>query len=773
LTHTVVTIGSRNYLAQAVTLMLSLAQNDPLVRRVLVVSDGVPEGLSDDPALAGVALHDGAAYCDDLAAMAAYYEPIELNTAIKPFVLRALLAEPGATTVTYLDPDIVVYRPLERVRAVLDSAGIALTPHLTAPLPGPALPNDLGILRSGVYNLGFIGLRAGPEAIAFADWWAGHCRYDCRVAFDEGLFTDQRWVDMAPGFFDSIALLRDPAHNLAYWSLPGHQVGGGPGVWEVDGQPLVFFHFSGFDPARPDLLSRHQTRTEVEPGSPLAAILADYGRRLQANGYGRWSATPYGFLAFADGRRITGLMRRCLLDQARSGGRVDLGASTSAGLDAADPAWTLSGLPPVSRLMARLWRETPGAEARFPRLLLQGRRDFQVFCQANGLALGADPRALLAARGLAEASPVPAGPAPAIALSPSHRIAGGDQARDWFADGGPDEPAERAVIAAWRANPALRDRFSASRIGDVALLAHCAGPETLAGRFDPSRISPAGWARLLKIPTQTLCAWTDPGHAERSLGRGPDTAAIHIAFGLAPRARWPAAVQAQLAGAWSAPGRHRLFGALPLLLDRLWAARGDLQQAFDLRSARGRLRYLNWFARVGLDEYGLEAEALPVALRTNPVFRLLAGRRRGTHAPVLVGPGCSFAVVTRGAGLPVGLPDPPADALVLDLDTGAWRSMADAAATVPAPRAIRRLLLAGAPDDWALAMMLATRGGVRPLRTAGWAAAADLERLADDWATDLVDEIWTDADSITGCRAPDVPLLYVGNLDLNAAALDF
>ena len=87
------TIVSRNYAAQAATLMESLARAEPDVRRVVVATDGPIPQLE---ALAEVidATRVGAPF----AAMSVYYDALELNTAVKPHVFGHLLAQPGVTS---------------------------------------------------------------------------------------------------------------------------------------------------------------------------------------------------------------------------------------------------------------------------------------------------------------------------------------------------------------------------------------------------------------------------------------------------------------------------------------------------------------------------------------------------------------------------------------------------------------------------------------------------------------------------------------------------
>jgi hypothetical protein len=323
------TIVSRNYGAQAACLMESLGRVEPGVRRVVVTTDG-PIAFKDP----GVRTIDAAYLVPGFPAMCAYYDALELNTAVKPHAFKALLAEEGVTSAAYLDPDIWVYRPLDLVREGLARAPLALTPHTTRPLLGQANPNDHVILTSGAYNLGFMAARAEPQIEALLDWWAEKLRFDCRVDFANGLFTDQKWMDLAPGFVSDLALLRSPALNLAYWNLEGREVAKAADGWSVDGEPLAFFHFSGFDPARPELLSKHQDRVRVTPGTPLAELMKDYAAALLRNGHAAASVIPYAHRAFPSGRPITHEIRRRMLDAARAG--EDFGG----GLTHAGEAWS-------------------------------------------------------------------------------------------------------------------------------------------------------------------------------------------------------------------------------------------------------------------------------------------------------------------------------------------------------------------------------------------------------------------------------------------------
>ncbi|MGA0608273.1 hypothetical protein ACO2Q0_19950 [Phenylobacterium sp. VNQ135] len=373
------TIVSRNYAAQAATLMQSLSHAEPAARRIVVAADGpIPELAPLAEVIEAAEL--GAPVRD----MSVYYEALELNTAVKPFAFRALLAQTGVTSVTYLDPDIYVFRPLEPVWDGLRAAPLALTPHTLRPLTTPGNPTNADLAASGRFNLGFLACRPDPQVGKLIDWWAERCRFDSRVAPDEGIFTDQRWMDQAPDFVPNAAILDHPGLNLAYWNLEGRELSRTAEGWRVDGRPLIFFHFSGFDPARPLNLSKHQNRFRVLAGSPMAGLLADYAAALRANGHAEAKALGYGFDRFASGRRIRPAHRLAALQAARAGQTFPdgLGPATEAWLDGADPAH-----PEMTRVMAALAADQPAAA-------------YPWWFAPNAQALGADRISAEAASGL-------------------------------------------------------------------------------------------------------------------------------------------------------------------------------------------------------------------------------------------------------------------------------------------------------------------------------------------------------------------------------------
>ncbi len=59
------------------------------------------------------------------------------------------------------------------------------------------------------------------------------------------------------GWLVDCHLVKDVTVNVAYWNLGPRRLTASGGGYLVNGEPLTFFHFSGYDPRRPWLLSRH------------------------------------------------------------------------------------------------------------------------------------------------------------------------------------------------------------------------------------------------------------------------------------------------------------------------------------------------------------------------------------------------------------------------------------------------------------------------------------------------------------------------------------
>ena len=235
------------------------------------------------------------------------YDITELSTAVKPFLLEHLLRSRRLDRILYLDPDILVTHPLDGLFAHLDSADFVLTPHVDQDYPEDGLaPGDGHILTSGIFNLGFFGIRASENSRSFLRWWQGKLADKCVIAHAHGYFVDQRFIDLAFTLFPGFFIEKDTGYNVAYWNLHSRRLSREEttGRWRCNAGPLYFFHFSNYKFEQPEAISGFLTRYRLNDRPDLAPLFSDYRRRLIENGYEQTRSWPYSYGSMRSGRPI-------------------------------------------------------------------------------------------------------------------------------------------------------------------------------------------------------------------------------------------------------------------------------------------------------------------------------------------------------------------------------------------------------------------------------------------------------------------------------------
>jgi len=228
---------------------------------------------------------------------------VELATAIKPFCLKQLLEREDCETVLYLDPDMVVFSRLDDIIDALRQSSILLTPHQIEPETTLAaiMDNEICSLKHGIYNLGFIGVANAPEGHRFAAWWANRIYHFCRSEIQNGLFTDQRWIDLVPAFFDEVAISKSPRHNVATWNLTTRKLSrSSSDAYLIDGEPLGFYHFTGFDSGAHRIMAHRN----ADGNKAVQTLVSWYDTQTQNLAQDPLSQVPWAYGQYSDGTAI-------------------------------------------------------------------------------------------------------------------------------------------------------------------------------------------------------------------------------------------------------------------------------------------------------------------------------------------------------------------------------------------------------------------------------------------------------------------------------------
>jgi glycosyltransferase involved in cell wall biosynthesis len=206
----------------------------------------------------------------------------------------------------------------------------------------------------GVFDTGLVAV--SPHGRAFVEWWAFAAP------------RRERALDLVPGRFAHLAL-RDPGLQVACWNLGERGVERAQSGFRAGGRPLRTFHFSGFDPGQPWLLTArrgHEPSVLLSENRALAELCSLYAAKLRAQGLDDPSA-GYGFERLPNGLRLDRRTRR-LYREALD----EPGEEPPSPFEAADAFldWLNEpvGAGGVSRYLMALYEEIPLLARSFPNL---------------------------------------------------------------------------------------------------------------------------------------------------------------------------------------------------------------------------------------------------------------------------------------------------------------------------------------------------------------------------------------------------------------------
>jgi glycosyltransferase involved in cell wall biosynthesis len=647
----VFTIVSSNYIAYAATLMQSARAHLPGVERYIILAD--TRRAFPDIDLPATLLDCDEIQLEHVDNMKKWYTVIEFNTAIKPSVFLYLFQHLGFEAACYIDPDILLFSGMSEVFTALRDHSCVLTPHMMQPLQDGKEPSDLTIMKSGVYNLGFFGLRNDHDGCRLAKWWADRCFLNCRVDIAGNMFTDQRWMDLAPAFVSRPFILRHPGYNVAYWNLLHRKVKKtDTGQWRVNGERLVFFHFSGISPDKPGQFSKHQDRYTSENLGVVNDLCDHYRALVLTNHWKKYTKSAYGFANFADGRRIDDVMRHSL---ARSidEGRIDPKAKLLLPSDFFDrpaDAAAKKGVV-ISRYMYQLWLDRRDLRAAFDIFTPDGLEHYyNWFLEGDAARQGVEARSIAAARKFCKVAPAPQPAALALRLPPWPRVASeawadtSIEALDALADDividgtGRFIRIPKQIALLWERRRDLQSAFNLDlpgRLHDYLCWAITHGIRD--GALDVGCLSPLFVQDLLNV--SSVSAYYDDVPITEAMillrhvaerrdflhgwQRFPVERTGRLAHGLwfafvAPKLfPWLDGIVAPVRDYFLQPTQIEIDGfSLNRAVLSVWELRTDLHHIFPLSDRLAAWRYLRWLLMDGLGELDLPINSLDPRLRS-------------------------------------------------------------------------------------------------------------------------------------------------------------
>ncbi|HEX3430767.1 MAG TPA: glycosyltransferase, partial [Rhizomicrobium sp.] len=592
----------------------------------------------------------------DFERMSFVYDIMELSTAIKPFVFLYLFNRFTAPGFLYIDPDIILLRSLVHVRKALDDGyTMVLTPHMMQPLQDGLEPSDLTIMKSGVYNLGFLGVRAADETRKFIAWWSDRCLRDAVVDVAEHKFTDQRWMDLAPVFVPGSFILRHRGYNLAYWNLLHRPVSEDAGDYRTGEDLIHFVHFSGIVPNDPAVFSKHQSRYVADDIGGLRPLFADFLQRLATNGWEESHKVPYAYGFFSNGRLVHRSMRASFRrhDDTRWSADASPRDEDGSRYDEPEPSLQELGPPYVTRVMYESWYRRADLQRAFGLATAEGREGYLDWFVSHAkeeesfddISLAAAARSLSYSSGataLIENEVEPSFyPWPPQQMSchegPQEELVG------WLGEPvplrvqhGAGIPVPRALALLWESRIDLRRHFPNRTIADIeqyvvwcitsAAEDRTVQPSILEGSLGPFIDANEKPGAREEIPRTRLMRYVRGRYAGYfpEFVRGNPNAllanevlAVWLCGTALKKYHWPRGFVASLVEWLCRPSTafcDRRLG-LTNAMAAVFNLRSDLQATFDIHTNRGCTEFASWVINYGVFEHDFAPTLIPESFR--------------------------------------------------------------------------------------------------------------------------------------------------------------
>jgi Glycosyl transferases group 1 len=233
------TILNLPFLLKGIVLYRSLARVAPGMRLYVACMDEESESLLEEMQLSGLVTVSEAellAYDAPLAELRS--RPIaDYCKSMKPSLCRYVLDQ-GSDLVTFLDADLMFFSDPEPMFDELGEGSILLMPMRR----GPRLREEKDE-KFGRYNSGTVSFRGDDTGLEALGWWRSKC---LEGRLDENPLLDQPFIKDWPERFTGVHVVEHLGCGVAPWNAYQYEMEPGDRGPEVNGVPLVFYHYFGF-----------------------------------------------------------------------------------------------------------------------------------------------------------------------------------------------------------------------------------------------------------------------------------------------------------------------------------------------------------------------------------------------------------------------------------------------------------------------------------------------------------------------------------------------
>lgn len=140
---------------------------------------------------------------------------------------------------TYVDADLLFYSAVQPLFDEIGDASIAIIEHRFSPRLQDREVN-------GRFCVEWNSFRRDAQGLACLKRWREQCIEWCYYRLEDGKMGDQKYLDEWPGLYSNCHILMHPGAGIAPWNYSQYEFSIDAGNIDVDGSPLIFYHFHQF-----------------------------------------------------------------------------------------------------------------------------------------------------------------------------------------------------------------------------------------------------------------------------------------------------------------------------------------------------------------------------------------------------------------------------------------------------------------------------------------------------------------------------------------------
>lgn len=141
--------------------------------------------------------------------------------------------------ITYLDSDLYFFSDPKPIYEELGTNSVGIIGHRFS-------PRLRHLEEKGVHNLGWVSFCRDKNGLECLQWYRERCNEWCYDRVEGDKYADQKYLDKFEELFAKVHVIQHKGADLAPWNIVNYKITEKNKQVQVDGQPLIFFHFHGF-----------------------------------------------------------------------------------------------------------------------------------------------------------------------------------------------------------------------------------------------------------------------------------------------------------------------------------------------------------------------------------------------------------------------------------------------------------------------------------------------------------------------------------------------